>query len=495
MRFSRSGKNTSRASGSSVTSTSSRGRQAPLFEPLEGRQLLSTTFYVSTKGNDANPGTDASHAWRTVQHAMNVATPGSTVNVRAGFYNEKVTVNVSGNAADGFITFQGGGKAIISGLRKAGPNVIHINNQDYVRIVGFDVRDNYGVKDGSGIRLTSGGDHIEIRNNRVYNIFGQSAMGITVYGTDPTRAITNLVIDGNEVTRCTPAPSEALTLNGNVQNFAVTNNYVHQVNGIGIDFIGGEGISPDPATDVVRNGVCSGNRVAGARFRGGVRDAAGIWVDGARNIVIERNSVWGNDTGILVGCVNPALVTSNIKVRDNLLFLNSEAGISVGGTALTGRVQDCQVTNNTLYLNNTMRTREGELRVQFASQILLENNLIVARAGLKIINAEFGSSAITSNYNQMFVIGGARFARFEWGGQPIVGLDAYRAVTAQDANSIFAMPKFIAKPNKLLRVATNSPGANQGNPTVGTSTDGETDIDWQARVQGGRVDIGADEAA
>lgn len=478
-------------------SRSSRAHRSrgPIIEMLESRQMLSTTFYVSTKGNDANSGADADHAWRTIQHAMNVATPGSTVNVRAGLYNEKVSVNVSGNATDGYITFQGIGRPIISGLRKAGPNVVQINNQDYVRIMGFDVRDNYGVNNGSGIRLTSGGDHVEIRNNRVYNIFGRSAMGITVYGSDPLRAISNVVIDGNEITRCTPAPSEALALNGNVRDFAVTNNYVHQVNSIGIDFISGEGISPDPATDVVRDGVAAGNRVFGARFGGGPRDAAGIWVDGARNLIVERNTVWLSDTGIEVGAVNPTMVATNVKVRDNLLYLNTEAGISVGGTdALTGRVQNCQVTNNTLVLNNISRSREGELRIQYASQVLLENNLIHARPGSKLINIEGGATQVTSNYNQLFAGGPAQFMRFSLYGKDIVGLTAYRTASGQDTNSIFAAARYVNKPNKPLRIAAGSAGINQGNPLATLASVGaELDLDGQARVMNGRIDIGADE--
>ena len=64
----------------------------------------------------------------------------------------------------------------------------------------------------------------------------------------PTPApISDLVIDGNEIYDCEPATSEALTLNGNVDGFAVTNNVVRDVNNIGIDFIGGEtDIQPDP---------------------------------------------------------------------------------------------------------------------------------------------------------------------------------------------------------------------------------------------------------
>src|SRR3954470_6689682 len=64
-----------------------------------------TSFYVATNGNDSNPGTQAA-PWRTIQHAADTARAGSTVNVRGGTYEELVSLNASGNASDGFITFR-----------------------------------------------------------------------------------------------------------------------------------------------------------------------------------------------------------------------------------------------------------------------------------------------------------------------------------------------------------------------------------------------------
>ena len=64
-----------------------------------------SSFYVATTGNDSNPGTQAA-PWRTIQHAADTARAGSTVNVRGGTYEELVSINASGNASDGFITFQ-----------------------------------------------------------------------------------------------------------------------------------------------------------------------------------------------------------------------------------------------------------------------------------------------------------------------------------------------------------------------------------------------------
>src|ERR1035438_1538707 len=64
-----------------------------------------SSFYVSTTGNDSNPGTQPA-PWRTVQHAADTVRAGSTVNVRGGVYEELVSINGSGNATDGFITIK-----------------------------------------------------------------------------------------------------------------------------------------------------------------------------------------------------------------------------------------------------------------------------------------------------------------------------------------------------------------------------------------------------
>ena len=128
-------------------------RPRPAVEALEPRALLSAAFFVSVTGDDANPGTDPALPWRHVQKAFDAATPGSAVTVMPGLYNEKVTLNVSGNAADGYITFQAQPGVVLSGKKQAGQSVISIANREYVRVIGFDVRDNLKVRDGSGIRF------------------------------------------------------------------------------------------------------------------------------------------------------------------------------------------------------------------------------------------------------------------------------------------------------------------------------------------------------
>src|SRR6202046_401720 len=63
-----------------------------------------TTYYVSTSGNDTNPGTIRA-PWLTIQHAANTVKPGATVYVSGGIYHESVNFPTSGRELAP-ITFQ-----------------------------------------------------------------------------------------------------------------------------------------------------------------------------------------------------------------------------------------------------------------------------------------------------------------------------------------------------------------------------------------------------
>ena len=223
-----------------------------------------SSFYVATTGNDSNPGTEAA-PWRTIQHAADTARAGSTVNVRGGVYEELVSINASGNASDGFITFRSfpGEKAVLDAAHftpSGRTGVLTIQNKSYVRIEGFEIR-NFRTAEHRlaplGINVIGAGSHIELLKNNVHHIEnnfdgrdapgrGGNGFGIAVYGTDAKAPITDLIIDGNEVHHLKTGSSESLVVNGNVTNFRITHNVVHDNNNIGIDVIGFERTAPSP---------------------------------------------------------------------------------------------------------------------------------------------------------------------------------------------------------------------------------------------------------
>ena len=70
------------------------------FLTLPAAAASAATYYVATNGNDTNAGTQAS-PWKTIQKGANTANSGDTVEVGAGTYYERLTLNKTG------ITFVG----------------------------------------------------------------------------------------------------------------------------------------------------------------------------------------------------------------------------------------------------------------------------------------------------------------------------------------------------------------------------------------------------
>ena len=466
-----------------------------LIEPLESRCLLSTTFYVSPRGKDSNDGLSVKTAWKTIQNAMDQATPGSTVLVMPGVYNQKLSVDVSGNATDGYITFKADGHATINGRNQPGQDIISISGKSYVQIIGFNITGDLGVTDGAGIYLNGADSNINILDNTIHQMHGIQARAIAAYGYDQVTGITNLDINGNNIYDCQPANSETLTLDGNVSNFQIENNYIHNVNNIGIDCIGGEQIDLNPANDFARDGVVSGNRVTRVHFTGTGRDGAGIFIDGAQNVVVTQNTCWRDDVGIEVNAVQSDGVATNVNVSDNYVFNNNGPGISIGASQQNdGVVQSCQVTNNTLFHDGLHDTTDGELRLQFGTNNLIENNIVDASRNVVLLDGQLDTTGDTSDYNLYFVAGSPAAAQFTWDGFPYSGLNFLQATSQQDAHSIFANPLIIGAGTLRPHMSLHSPAVNAGNPGF-VPASGETDFYGHPRVLGTAVDIGAIEIA
>jgi cysteine-rich repeat protein len=433
----------------------------------------------------------------SIQAALDVALAGDTITVKekATPYFETLIFPRSGSAGAGFITLQAspGEHPVLDGTRVAGTDMVLVDSRSYLKLVGFEIRNLLGVNDGSGVRILGAGSHLEIRNNRIHDVRGTSAMGITVYGT-LAAPISDLVIDGNEIYDCEPAPSEALTLNGNVQNFTISDNDVHDVDNIGIDMIGGESdIQSDPSK-VARHGLVRGNRVARVRSSYGGGFAAGIYVDGGRDIVIENNSVTESDVGVEIGAENRGIVASGVVVRNNLIYDNDKAGLGFGGYAsFTGRVHDCVFTNNTLYKNDTLGAGFGELWIQYAEDNVVRNNLVYSTAQNALLVSEYGNVNTTLDYNLWYTEDGASAAAFSWNGTPYAGFATYQAGTGQDAHSLFAAPGLVNPAMVDFHLGAGSPAINAGDPAFVPAA-GEVDLDGAPRVNGPRIDIGADEA-
>ncbi len=472
-----------------------------------------STFYVSTSGNDSNPGTLGS-PWRTIQHAANSIHAGDTVDVFAGTYNESVTIAVSGSAAAGPVIFQNypGQTAVVdgTGLAVSGSNtqgLFNIEDESYVTIQGFEIQ-NYQTSSASatpaGIWVTGSGSNIQILNNVIHNIVttseaGGNAFGIAVYGSEAPASIDSITISGNQVYDLKTGNSETVNVDGNVTNFVISNNIIHDNDNIGIDAIGFEGVSPDSAYDYARNGEISGNTVYNISAinnpgEGNQYDADGIYVDGGSQIVVERNLVYNSDLNIEVASEHSGHVSSYVTVRNNLVYAANSVGISIGGYASNvGGTDHCTIVNNTLYGNDTKNTGSGEFQVQYyATNNIFENNIVYATSQGLFINNYTNSepSPVTVDYNLYFSSVTSSSANFIWNSTSYTGFTSYQSATGNDSHSQYADPQFLSLTTPNLQIQATSPAVKTG-INLGSTVVGTLDYAGNPRVQGTDIDIGA----
>jgi Right handed beta helix region len=476
-----------------------------------------SSFYVSTTGNDSNPGTRTA-PWRTVQHAADTVHAGSTVNVLGGVYEELVSIHNSGNAADGFITFRSypGETAVLDAAHftpSGRSAVLTIQSKSYVRIEGFEIR-NFRTAEHRltplGINVIGSGSHIELLKNNVHHIEqtfegrdapgrGGNGFGIAVYGTDAKTAITDLIIDGNEVHHLKTGSSESLVVNGNVTNFRITHNVVHDNNNIGIDVIGFERTAPDPAVDQARDGVVRSNLVYNITSRGNPayrndESSDGIYVDGGARILIEQNVIHDVDFGIELASEHKDRATSYITARNNLIYHCHTAGVSIGGYAPErGHTEHSTVVNNTLYDNDTSGTGSGEFQMQWnMADNIFANNIIYAGARCLITlsksQVDKNHLPVAIDHNLYYCASGAKASTWAGASSTVTGFDKYVENTGNDRHSRFLDPHFVDTAAKDFHLQSDSPAIAAGT-TDGVAV-GKLDLEGLPRVNSGNIDIG-----
>ena len=470
-------------------------------------------FYVSTTGSDSNPGTISS-PWRTIQHAANSVQAGDTVFVRGGVYNESVNISVSGSATAGPITFQSfpSEQAVIDGTglipsTSGTQGLINITNQSYISIQGFEIR-NYQTSSASaapaGIWVSGSGSSIQLLNNAIHNIVttsetAGSAFGIAVYGTAAPASLDGVTISGNQVYALRTGTSESVNVDGNVTNFAITNNVVHDNDNIGIDVIGFEGVSPDPAYDYARNGTVTGNTIYNISAinnpgESNQYDANGIYVDGGSQVVIERNLIHHVDIGIEMASEHSGHVTSFVIARNNLVYSANSIGITIGGYAPNvGGTDHCTIANNTLFQNDTKNTGSGEFQIQYyATNNVFKNNIVYASSQGLFINNYTNSEPNPADvdYNLYYSSLNASMANFLWNSTPYAGFSSYQSATGKDSHSQYADPQFLSLTTPDLQIQPTSPAVNAG-INLGSTVVGTLDFAGKPRVLGSNIDIGA----
>ena len=485
------------------------------------RAQAGSSFYVSKSGNDTNSGSFTA-PWLTIQHAANSVKAGATVYVETGVYNESVTFPASGTASN-YITFQNypGQAPVIdgTGLSVTGTQgLINIVNQSYLTVSGFEIR-NYTTSKAAltpaGIWVTGSGSKLNLLNNLVHNITTTSekngnAFGIAVYGTSAT-PISDITISGNQIYNLKTGESETMNVDGNVTNFSITNNIVHDNDNIGIDAIGFEGVGPT-GFDQASHGLVSGNTVyniSGITNAGEGKsyDADGLYCDGCAYVVFERNTVYNCDLNMEAASEHSGHNASYVTIRNNLFYDANSVGVSIGGySGRVGGSDHIVVVNNSLYNNNT-KNQGAEFQIQYHSTTnnIFENNIVYAGTQNIWIYSYVSGSIATANWNDYHSAAGyVSGTSIDWGKKSnYATYAAYQSGSGQDKNSPNANPLYInvtsTPPN--LDLQSGSPAINAGSTALtcsvgycgsGSSIYGSTDYAGNPRINSsGQINIGA----
>jgi hypothetical protein len=416
-------------------------------------------YYVSSQGNDSNPGTQYT-PWQTIQKAADTLTAGETVYIRAGRYPERVLPQHSGESGSE-ITYAAypGEEAVIDGADIELPDdlvgLFEIADQSYIRLSGLWVINAGPYANNAGV-LVNRSSHIIIENITTFNT---ASSGIGVWESDDILIEGNLVEAGGG-----GGGQECITVAGS-SDFQVRNNVVKDCQKEGID-----------AKDGSSNGRIIQNLVEHSRVVGIYVDA---WDKSTHDILVAQNTVYGSleSSGFTIASEQGGQL-SNIRLENNIAYGNHTYGIEISRCCVESHPMDTiTIINNTLY-NNGVEWGGGIIADNAQAQnVVIRNNIASQNLTFQIARAvDVPVENVTIDHN---LIDGFRGYEDEVYGDEFIEAD----------------PGFVDPYTGDFHLNIDSPAVDAGSGLDAP----ENDFDGDLRPQDGdgegapQVDIGADE--
>ena len=414
----------------------------PRIESLESRMLLNS-YWVSPGGSDSGAGTSSSAAFRTLQHAADLARAGDTVHVLAGTY---AGMDLTGSAYPGGtsaspITFIAGS----GDWRTSGVNVTSLSSKGQ----GY-----------ASINLESNGGGYVIEGFNVIGGGGQKA-GIRVANSHNCQVLNNQV--SGTFTGVFASLADGILVQGNSCHDATDQHGIY-VNG----------------TDgyTIRANTCYNNNWDGIHTN---------VLDGGNTInlngLIEGNLVYNNTlSGFDITGANTC------TFRNNIAYGNARHGMVLQNTN-QNPTPACQ---NLLIENNTFDARAGQWAIEVtagndANVTLFDNVLLGGSGGGGIGAAGSLPASFLSDYNAT----DGNYSE-SYGGPALESLSKWQSDTGQDRHSIIASPAqlFVNPSSPDYHLRSGSPAVDAGAASLGGHAAAAFDFDG-ARRSPSRMDIGA----
>ncbi len=263
-------------------------------EPLENRLLQSTTYYVSTTGNNNNAGTSVGAAFANLQYAVSKLQAGDTLDVEAGTYAGFIVGwDPAGQGVYGAISGTASAQITIQADPNAAPGSVIVNSResktangidlepgcDYITIKGFTVVNGDGSISNEGIKDC--GNFTQILDNTVHGvgktgIFGSFSSHSLVQG--------NLSYSNGE---------HGIYWSNSPQFSTIIDNICHDNASGGIQ-MNADASQGGPGTSQGMN--ISDNII----YNNGVSGGGALNMDGLQNSIVENNLLFNNHASGLV---------------------------------------------------------------------------------------------------------------------------------------------------------------------------------------------------
>ncbi len=409
-------------------------------------------YYVSTSGDDSNPGTQ-SQPWETIQKAADTMVGGDTVYIRAGTYNERVALNYKGNSSGPYITFTNYSdeEVILDGTGISiqwGGGLFHVWHTDYIRVQGLKIQNS----NGAGIYVAYA-DNIEVIDNQT-DITTKSGVGIW--------ASSNVLVANNDIAHMcgvgdqfiAGCSEENISIAQGSHDVVVRDNHVHDGPVVPGGYAGAEGINvKDGSYDIkIYNNVVHDLQ----------KLAFGLdaWQNHTYNIEYYNNIAYNCSYGFIVSSEQGGTV-ENVKVYNNIAYNITRAGFSTvwwSGT-VDAMKTDIQFINNTSYNNG----------YGFWNRSPLNENVIVRN---NIFSQNETNVLLLSGSEDQFTVDNNLF---------------YGSGGTYGTNMIIGDPLFVNSTGADFHLQSGSPAIDAG-VTLSDVTD---DYEGNSRPQGSGYDIGA----
>jgi parallel beta-helix repeat protein len=410
--------------------------------------VTSATAYASTgytvdntnpSCSDTGPGTPA-QPFCTIAAAAKVAQAGDTVLVYAGTYPGTSVNPVNSGTAGRPITFSANPGVTISG----GSRAFALSARSYIVVSGFTITgtSSYGIS-------VSGGSNVTILGNT------ESYAGVPISSPASGMYLSNLsggLISGN-VTHDNSAhgiyltgTTTGVTVQGNI---SYHNAYQYQRNANGI------------------NDIAPGNSIIGNVTYANEDSGINIYT-GGNNTLVANNVTYDNgDHGI------DNLNVTGGRIIGNTVYYNCTDGINVEGTS-----GNYNIENNVSMDNATGAIiNPTPIAINPSTGEPYYTNICNRRTG-NIGVYDSAPATTTANYNLVDQSG--QGAWYTWAGTAYSSQAALTAATGQEANGIFANPKFANAAGWDLQLTEGSPAIDSADSHA--SGEQATDILGNHRV-------------